>query len=226
MQRITRAALAGFLALTGAAQAAPELQRVRGTIESADANAVTVKTSDGASETVQLGGAKFVWVAKSSLEAVKDGVFIGTATKGENPMTALEVAIFPDSMRGTGEGHYAWDAITDHTAAGGAKVKSAMTNGTVKAESAGAPKVKSAMTNGTVARSGGSAGEKTLTVTYDKEGSKQIVVPPQAPIVAFEPADAAILKPGSKIFVVAAKDGTKLDGKLVAVGKDGLTPPM
>ncbi|MEA1832874.1 metal ABC transporter permease [Methylobacterium durans] len=226
MQRITRAALAGFLALTGAAQAAPELQRVRGTIESADANAVTVKTSDGASETVQLGGAKFVWVAKSSLEAVKDGVFIGTATKGENPMTALEVVIFPDSMRGTGEGHYAWDAITDHTAAGGAKVKSAMTNGTVKAESAGAPKVKSAMTNGTVARSGGSAGEKTLTVTYDKEGSKQIVVPPQAPIVAFEPADAAILKPGSKIFVVAAKDGAKLDGKLVAVGKDGLTPPM
>ncbi|WP_132255627.1 metal ABC transporter permease [Methylobacterium segetis] len=234
MNCITTTALAGLLALTGAAQAAPELQRVRGTIESADAGTVTVKTNEGGTETVQLGGAKVVWVAKSSLDAVKDGVFIGTATKGENPLTALEVVIFPESMRGTGEGHYAWDAITDHTAAGGAKVKSAMTNGTVKAEQAGAPKVKSAMTNGTVAKSGGSGGgagggaggEKTLTVTYDKEGSKQIVVPPQAPIVAFEPADPAILKPGSKIFVVAAKDGGKLDGKLVAVGKDGLTPPM
>ncbi|WP_336490580.1 metal ABC transporter permease [Methylobacterium nigriterrae] len=225
MKRITLAA-AGLLALTGAAQAAPELQRVRGTVESAEAGAVTIKTSDGASETVQLGGAKYVWVVRSSLDAIKDGVFIGTATKGENPMTALEVVIFPDSMRGTGEGHYAWDAITDHTASGGAKVKSAMTNGTVKTESSAGPKVKSAMTNGTVAKSSGASGEKVLTVTYDKEGAKQIAVPPQAPIVAFEPADQAILKPGSKIFVVAAKDGSKLDGKLVAVGKNGLTPPM
>ena len=223
---ITTFAATGLLALTGAASAAPQLERVRGTIDSADANSVTIKTNDGKSETVQLGGAKFVWVAKSSLDAIKDGVFIGTATKGENPMTALEVVIFPDSMRGTGEGHYAWDAITDHTAAGGAKVKSAMTNGTVKAESSAGPKVKSAMTNGTVAKSTAASGEKTLTVTYDKEGSKQIAVPPQAPIVAFEPADKGILKPGSKVFAVVAKDGEKLDGKLVAVGKDGLTPPM
>ncbi|KAB1071488.1 metal ABC transporter permease [Methylobacterium planeticum] len=226
MTRITTFAVAGLLALTGAASAAPQLERVRGTIDSADANSVTITTNEGKSETVQIGGAKFVWVQKSSLDNIKDGVFIGTATKGENPMTALEVVIFPDSMRGTGEGHYAWDAITDHTAAGGAKVKSAMTNGTVKSEPSAGPKVKSAMTNGTVARSSGASGEKMLTVTYDKEGSKQIAVPPQAPIVAFEPADKAILKPGSKIFAVVAKDGDKLDGKMLAVGKDGLTPPM
>ncbi|MDH6667096.1 UNVERIFIED_ORG: hypothetical protein M2442_003095 [Methylorubrum zatmanii] len=105
-----------------------------------------------------------------------------------------------------------------------------MTNGTVKAGGAsagGAPKVKSSMTNATVASSNaGSGGERTLTVTYDKDGSKTIVVPPKAPIVAFDPADKSILTPGAKIFVVAAKDGGKLEGKLVAVGKDGLTPPM
>ncbi|GJE46109.1 metal ABC transporter permease [Methylobacterium soli] len=227
MSRITTVlAAAGLLALTGAASAAAQLERVRGTIDSADANTVTIKTDEGKSATVQLGGAGVVSVVKSSLDAIKDGVFIGTATKGENPPTALEVVIFPESMRGTGEGHYAWDAITDHTAAGGAKVKSAMTNGTVKAESAAGPKVKSAMTNGTVAKTSGASGEKMLTVTYDKDGAKQIAVPPQAPIVAFEPADKAVLKPGAKVFAVVTRDGETLAGKLVAVGKDGLTPPM
>ncbi|CAO4176580.1 metal ABC transporter permease [Methylorubrum extorquens] len=226
----TALAVAALTTLAGAAQAA-ELQRVRGTIEKSDAGTVTIKTTDGTSETVQVGGAKFAWVVKSSLDQIKDGTFIGTATKGENPMTALEVVLFPESMRGTAEGHYGWDAIPDHTTGGGGPVvKSSMTNGTVKASGAsagGAPKVKSSMTNATVASSNaGSGGERTLTVTYDKDGSKTIVVPPKAPIVAFDPADKSILTPGAKIFVVAAKDGGKLEGKLVAVGKDGLTPPM
>ncbi|MCE4225453.1 metal ABC transporter permease [Methylobacterium sp. C25] len=225
MRRLTLTAFAGFLALTSAGLAAPELQRVRGTIESADAGSVVVKTADGASETIAISGAKFAWVVKSSLDEIKDGVFIGTATKGDNPPTALEVVLFPESMRGTAEGHYPWDEIVD-TTAGGTKTKSSMTNGTVKSSSAGAPKVKSSMTNGTVKSSAGESGDKTLTVTYDKDGSKTITVPTKAPIVAFEPADNSILKPGSKIFVVAAKDGGKLDGKLVGVGKDGLTPPM
>jgi hypothetical protein len=226
----TALAVAALTTLAGAAQAA-ELQRVRGTIEKSDAGTVTIKTTDGTSETVQVGGAKFAWVVKSSLDQIKDGTFIGTATKGENPMTALEVVLFPESMRGTAEGHYGWDAIPDHTTGGGGPVvKSSMTNGAVKAGGAsagGAPKVKSSMTNATVASSNaGSGGEHTLTVTYDKDGSKTIVVPPKAPIVAFDPADKSILTPGAKIFVVAAKDGGKLEGKLVAVGKDGLTPPM
>ncbi|GJE54298.1 MULTISPECIES: metal ABC transporter permease [Methylobacterium] len=225
MKRTTLAAFAGLLALTSASVAAPELQRVRGTIESADGSSVVIKTADGKSETVATSGAKFAWVVKSSLDEIKDGVFIGTATKGDNPPTALEVVLFPESMRGTAEGHYGWDEITD-TTEGGTKVKSSMTNGTVKASSAAAPKVKSSMTNGTVKSAAGAGGDKTLTVTYDKDGSKTIAVPAKAPIVAFEPADAAILKPGSHIFVVAAKDGSKLEGKLVAVGKDGLTPPM
>ena len=224
-----RLAGAGLVTLAGITGASA-LERVRGTIDKADATSVTLKTEAGGTETIALSGAKVVSVVPSSLDQIKEGTFIGTATKGENPMTALEVVLFPDSMRGTAEGHYGWDAITDHTAGGGAKVKSAMTNGTVKAEttgSAGAPKVKSAMTNGTVkADKAAAGGERTLTVTYDKDGSKQIVVPPSAPIVAFEPADTSALKPGAKVFAVVEKDGGKADGKLVAVGKDGLTPPM
>ena len=84
----TALTLAALTTLAGAAQAAPDLQRVRGTIESSDGGSVTVKTTDGTSQTVQLGGAKFAWVVKSSLDQIKEGTFIGTATKGENPMTA------------------------------------------------------------------------------------------------------------------------------------------
>ena len=222
--RFARLAAVGLISLAGVS-AASALERVRGTIEKADGGTLTLKTDSG-NETLNIGSAKVVSVVPSSLDQIKEGTFIGTATKGENPMTALEVVLFPESMRGTGEGHYAWDAITDHTAGGGSKVKSAMTNGTVKAETAGGPKVKSAMTNGTVKADTSAGGERTLTVSYGNDGSKQIVVPSSAPIVAFEPADASALKPGAKVFAVVDKASGKIDGKLVAVGKDGLTPPM
>ncbi|MCJ2008155.1 metal ABC transporter permease [Methylobacterium sp. E-041] len=223
MTRLPLLALAGLLSI-GGAQAAPVVERLRGTIEAVAPGAITLKTIDGVSETIALGDdTKFVSVVKASLDDVKEGTFIGTATKGESPRTAIEVVLFPEAMRGTGEGHYGWDAIPD-TTAGGARVKSAMTNGTVKAD-APAPRVKSAMTNGTVSASAAGGGERTLTVTY-KDGAQTVVVPPQVPVVTFEPADRAVLKPGAKAFVTAARDGSALSARRVAVGKDGLTPPM
>ena len=223
MTRLPLLALAGLLSV-GGAQAAPVVERVRGTIEAVAPGAITLKTIDGVSETIALGDdTKFVSVLKASLDDVKEGTFIGTATKGENPRTAIEVVLFPEAMRGTGEGHYGWDAIPD-TTAGGTRVKSAMTNGTVKAD-APAPRVKSAMTNGTVSGSATASGARTLTVTY-KEGAQTVVVLPETPVVTFEPADRTVLKPGAKAFVTAARDGTALSARRVAVGKDGLTPPM
>ncbi len=225
MIRLTSFAAASILALTAAAAAAPTVQRMRGTIESAANGTLTITTTDGKTAALAVGAdTKYAAVINSSLDQVKDGVFIGTATKGENPPTALEVVLFPDSMRGTGEGHYDWDAIPD-TTAGGAAVKSAMTNGTVKA-SATRPLTKSAMTNGTVKSGTASGGSKTLTVTYEGGKSLQILVPPSAPVVMLEPADMSALKPGAKVFVIAAADGSKLDATRVMVGKDGVTPPM
>lgn len=221
------ATLALAATLSTAALAAPPAERVRGTIERADATTLVLKTDDGRSTTVALTpDTKYAAVLKASLDQIKEGVFIGTATKGDNPPTALEVVLFPESMRGTGEGHYPWDEIQDTTAGDGPKVKSAMTNGTVKAAAGGAPKVKSAMTNGTVARSAGADGTTTLTVSYGADGSKTIAVPASAPVVTFEPADAAILRPGAKAFVIAGNEDGKLSARRVAVGKDGLRPPM
>ncbi|WP_375465764.1 metal ABC transporter permease [uncultured Methylobacterium sp.] len=223
MTRIPAVTLASLLTLTVAAQAAPQVERLRGTIEAVQPGSITFKTIDGVQETITIAeDTRFVSVVKASLDDVKDGTFIGTATKGEPPV-ALEVLLFPEAMRGTGEGHYGWDMIPD-TTAGGAKVKSAMTNGTVKAE-APAPRVRSAMTNGTVASSAGAGGERRLTVTYP-DGSQTVLVPPQAPVVTFEPADRSVLQPGAKAFITAARDGATVGARRVAVGKDGLTPPM
>ncbi len=242
----TLSAAAGLMALTAMAQAAPQAERVRGTIVSADDTSFMVKMQDGTTKTVSLAPqTRFLYVVKSSLDNVSDGKFIGTATKGEPPV-ALEVVIFPESMKGTGEGHYDWDTIIDTTVGGskgltksamtngtiksssgsGAMTKSAMTNGTVKAPGAGAMMTKSAMTNGTVKSGAGTGGGKSITVTYDNGKQLDITVPPTAPIVEFEPADKSIVKVGAVVFTSDLRDGDKLVARAVSVGKDGVTPPM
>jgi len=224
-----RFALAAFTlaAVTTSSYAAPDLQRVRGNIESANDTSITVKSADGQTETIALSpDTKFVSVVKSSLDNVKDGKFIGTATKGENPPVALEVVIFPESMKGTGEGHYGWDTIKDTTKSAQGLTKSAMTNGTIKSSSGSSTLTKSAMTNGTVKAGTSDGGGKKIIVTYDNGKSLDVTVPASAPIVEFEPADKAIVKPGATLFSVTIKNGDKLNARMVAVGKDGVTPPM
>lgn len=228
MRHFTPIALAVSLSLTTAVGATPQVERVRGTIVSAGDGMLMIKSDEGKSETIALtGDTKFAWVVKSSLDAVKDGTFVGAATKSGDPPIALEVVLFPEAMRGTGEGHYPWDEIQDTTAGGAGKVRSAMTNGTVKSSAGGGtPKVKSAMTNGTVAKSSGTGGQRTITVAYGKDGSQTMAVPASAPIVAFEAADSSIATPGAKAFVVVAREDGKVSARRVAVGKDGLRPPM
>ena len=187
----------GLTALLSSTAFAAQVERVRGTIEKAEGGTLTIKTDDGKSETVDVGGAKFAWVVPSSLDAIKDGVFIGTATKGENPMTALEVVLFPEAMRGTGEGSYGWDL-----------------------------KPNSSMTNGSVSEAVQSVEGTTVNVVYHGQ-SKKIVIAPTTPIVTFAPAVNADVKPGVAVFVPADRaDDGKLSTTRVVVGKDGVVPPM
>jgi hypothetical protein len=200
-------------------------QRLRGTVESVDSNSLTVKTTDGKEVSVALdSGTKYAALSKASLKDVTKDTYIGTATKGTSGV-ALEVVIFPSSMRGTGDGHYPWDEITDTTASGGKRTKSAMTNGNVGAVSPARRKVKSAMTNGNVDAASTKSGSKKITVTY-KGGKQEITIPPTAPIVAIKPADASIVKEGAHVFVKGTAENGKVTAQSVAVGENGLTPPM
>jgi len=225
---------------SAAASEAPAVNRVRGVITAISTDALTVQTYDGKSATVPLDtNTKFAWVVKSDLSTLKDGDFIGTATTGpDNALRAVELVIFPEAMRGTGEGHYPWDVPGAVAAAGGGTSgssamtngtvdgQSAMTNGTVDGQSAmtnGTVAQQSGMTNGTVTGGAGKPGETKLSISY-KGGKAQVVVPVGTPIVRFEPAERTVLAKGQKLFAIVSTDSK--GARSVAVGKDGLTPPM
>jgi hypothetical protein len=244
MSKLLGVALAGLtvLGFSAGAAAAQQTTRIRGTIESVNGNALAMKSYGGkATDVVLRPGTKFAAVLPSSLSDIKPGDFIGAGATGpENDLKALEVVIFPNSMRGTGEGHYVWSvpaavaAADTHGSAeastGAPPVQGTMTNGTVAsaAPASGAPPVQGTMTNGTVAANTSKAGGTELTVSYSGGKKVQILVPPDAPVVRFTPAERSVLVPGAKAFVVAAKPSgsNELEANFVAVGKNGLMPPM
>ena len=218
---------ASALAASAALAATGTVERVRGTIESAAANSVTVDTYANKPVAVTLtGSTRYLKVEKSDLDKIEKGSFIGTATKDVGgTQVALEVVVFPPSMRGAGEGHYAWDKIPDTTLTGGAVTSSSMTNGNVSAVSTSVPDVNSTMTNGDVAASKSQGGVTHLVVTY-KGGQQDVLVPPTAPIVTYRPGTKALLAKGSDVFIKATGTGSDLVANTVAVGVDGVRPPM
>jgi len=242
MSGIRTLAVAGLLAAlcnTTTLAAAP-ITRIRGTIESVKGDTLAIKTYAGTTANLVLAArTKYALVQAARLADIKSGDFVGIGATGpESKIVAMEVVIFPASMRGTGEGHYAWSvsavvaAADRHESAGvpsGAPpVEGTMTNGTVTSASGGsAPPVTGTMTNGTVARNTGAAGGEELTVTYDHGRKVQILVPADAPVVRLVPAERSIVVSGAKAFAVATEAGSgQLTANFVAVGKNGLMPPM
>lgn len=216
---------AAVIAAPALAHAAAPAPHVRGTVSAIKGDTVDIKTDDGKSETVKLTDTtKFIAVTKSSLDKIDKNSYIGTATKDVgNKLIALEVVIFPEAMRGTGDGHYDWDPLPDHTLAGGSTVSSTMTNGNVAAATSTGAKVNSTMTNGNVATAAAAGGAKELTVTY-KGGEQHILVPPNVPVVMLAPGKRDDMKEGSHVVVTTGKDNNTAGG--IAVGIDGATPPM
>ena len=214
--------------LSSAALAAPQPHRVRGTVTSISADSLVVHPQSGGDVTVAISGdTKYAMVVKSDLAHVDKDSYIGTATKTVgDQLVALEVVIFPQAMRGAGDGHYGWDSIPDTTMSGHASASS-MTNGNIDAAmpAGGAKPVSSAMTNGNIDAATDKSGAKQIVVSY-KGGKQTIVVPPTAPIVAFEPAQMSAVKQGDTVFVNGTEDEGKVVGRFVAIGTQGANPPM
>jgi hypothetical protein len=204
MSGITRrvlaaAALLAALAATSAWAQPAQTARLRGTIDKVDGNTLLIKARDGAQLTLTLADkAQVVSVVKASLADIKEGAFIGSGAmpQADGSQKALEVHIFAESQRGTGEGHRPWD---------------------------GAP--NSTMTNGTAGTAVTEVDGSTITVKY-RDGEKKIVVGPNVPIVRYEIGSPSDLKPGAAITVLAATkkpDGT-FETARVNVGRDGVVP--
>lgn len=199
--RSLRGALAAITMLLAAGAAAAEpTTRIRGTIDQVDGAVLGITTRERASVRVTLtADAKIAAMVQADLDDAAAGSFIGTAAvpQRDGRLAAQEVLIFPEAMRGAGEGHRAWDLTPDST----------MTNATVEA----AVTVVS---------------WRVLTLTY-KDGKQELIVPPGTPIVTLAPGDASLLKVGNHVFLGATQqvDGG-LSAARITVGKDGLVPPM
>ncbi len=188
------------LSFTASASAQTTPVRLRGAITAIDGKTVTIAVRDGTTANVKLADNWTVnLVTPLTLADVKQGSFVGIASTGTDAdRTALEVLVFPEAMRGTGEGHYPWDL-----------------------------QPKSMMTNANVATVASASDGQTLKLDYKGGGTQTIKVKPGTPIVTFQPGQQSDAKVGAKVFVIAQKaaDGTMTAARL-AVGKDGLTPPM
>jgi hypothetical protein len=177
------------IALPASAQ---ETVRIRGTIERVEGPVYVVKNRDGAEVKLTVtDNPLYVAIAPSTMADIKPGMFVGSAgmMQPDGTQKAIEVHIFPESMRGTGEGHYDWDI-----------------------------KPQSKMTNGNVEQTVAAVDGPMLSVKY-KDGEKKLVV-------TYVPGNKDDLKPGTKIFVAAAKkqpDGT-LQTPRITYGRNGAGP--
>lgn len=198
---LSAAVLLALLAVSAGAQTTDGTpMRVRGTIERHDGHTLVVKSRDGGDLTIVLApNAPVVGVVTAKLSDIKPGDFIGAAALkgGDGKFHAQEVLIFPESGRGTGEGHYGWDLTPNST-----------------------------MTNATVAEVVNVSNDRILKLKH-KDGETEIDVSPDTPIVTFAPGDAGLLKPGAAVFVPALKksDGSITAGRVIAE-KNGVKPPM
>jgi hypothetical protein len=182
------------------AQQPPVPTRVRGSIEGVNGDVLAVKSRGGEDFELRMTpDIRIVGITKIALTDIKVGSFIGTTTVPgpDGVQNAVEVHVFPEDMRGTGEGSRPYDL-----------------------------RPNSSMTNATVAESVVSNDGHTLLIKY-KDGEKKVLVAPDTPVVTYVPADKTDLKPGAKVIAFMKKlpDGS-FETNRVSVGRDGLTPPM
>ncbi len=196
MRSLTAASL--LLALTAGTALAQVPPRTRGVITAVDGDSVTLRSHAGTVTLKTTADTGYVGATKASLTAVQSGRFIGTAAvpQPDGTLKALEVTVFPESMRGAGEGNYGWDLGKN----------SSMTNGTIGSVVG---------TSGRTMTVDYKGGQKKLLVPDDvpvvdlEPGSKSLLKP-GAHVVAFGPRGA---------------DGS-VDAKRIIVGEDGTVPPM
>jgi hypothetical protein len=179
---------------------AQDTVRVRGTVERIDGPVYVVKTRDGSEVklTTIADNPLFVAIVPAKMSDIKSGMYVGSAgmMQADGTQKAIEVHIFPESMRGTGDGHYDWDLLP-----------------------------KSKMTNGSVEQAVTGVDGPVLSVKY-KDGEKKLVVTPQTVVVTYEMGKREEIQPGTRIFISAAKkqpDGT-LQTPRITYGRNGEGP--
>ena len=193
-------ALAPAWALAQSAPSGPKPVRLRGTIESVTADRLVLKERSG--ERIELALAPSLVVTEMfpvGRDAVKPGSFIGVGAmpQADGTQRAIAVVLFPEAMRGTGEGHRPFDFLPQST----------MTNATVAGEVAASPD-----------------GQQRMRLAYPG-GEQSIVVPPDAPVVSLRPGSRDLLVPGAGVSETAQAVGDQPTAMRITAGRNGFKPP-
>ncbi len=184
---------------SGAAAQDTTIVRLRGEVQSYDAPKLVLKERSGKVLEMTLPeGLPIAEVIPTDITAIQPGSFIGTAAmpRPDGQLQSLEVVVFPEAARGSGEGHYPWDLKPDST-----------------------------MTNATVADLVRSPQGRTLTLRY-KDGEKKVIVPDGIPVVTFRPGSPSLIVPGARVFIVAEKTDDLYEPRRFLIGRNGFLPPM
>src|SRR3984885_2722272 len=193
--------LAVGLSLAGGAfaQSGGSPARLRGKIDAVSADAIQLTLRNGTKASAKLPpNARIVWLTVAQPSEIKPGSYVGTAAVplADGSLKALEVQVFPESLRGVGEGSRDWDLGPG----------SSMTNGTVGSLVAAKGRTITITYKG---------GEKSVVVpddvpivTYEPANREALTV------------GSNVLINGTR-----AADGT-VTVTSVSVGKNGLIPPM
>ena len=200
--RLASLALIGLVTLFAAgAQAqsqAPQTQ-IRGTVERLDGQSLTVKTQEGTTTITLAPNYSVGAVVKAAMADIKKGSFIGVGARmlPGGGLSAVQVFIFPEAMRGTGEGHRPWAVLPDST-----------------------------MTNATVAETVSRVDGSSVTLTYPG-GEQMIAITPEANIIMAAPAEAADLVAGAQVALTASRqaDG-RLSSSRVTIARAGAQLPL
>lgn len=188
-----------ILGLTLAASAQSPTTRIRGEVESADGNTLMIKTVDGAAAKVALApGYSVGGVVKATTADIRKGGFVGVGARPQpdGSLLAVQVFIFPEAMRGTGEGHRPWGVLPDST-----------------------------MTNATVAETVSRVDGAGIVLSYPG-GEQRVTIPADANIIMAAPADVSELKAGAQVAMTATRqaDGS-FSASRVTLAKPGAQLP-
>jgi hypothetical protein len=213
MRRIfmSAALLVSLLPIAAPAQSMGKTTRLEGTVVSATATSVVIKTSIGENTVSLARTTRFLGLTNSSLDKVTQGSFIGTTVvpQPDNTFVSTEVHIFAPSLRGTGEGFTKMDSGGTHM----------MANSTVRTVA----QASHMMANSTVRTVGSSGGRKMITMVF-ASGTKTITIPANTPVTYIEPGSRAALVPGAHVLVLAVSSPSGLAAKTLVIGEHGATP--
>jgi hypothetical protein len=206
-----------------AAAAAPTPHRIKGTIDAFDPVARSLSVTSGkTATTVTLpANLRIVYNQRRKVADIKQGDFIGAAAlkAADGKLRAQQVAVFPEELRGMGEGQYPMGEATSNRI---------MTNATVAGVTAAAPNngtLKVTYRGAVAAADGSCAGHANAAGSTGCTGDADIVVAPGIPVIGLMLGDETLLVPGAAVSLIAT---TTPEGALQAtrltVEKDGVKP--